>query len=182
MHSKEKNNTGFVEVDQHPSDSVDVWFDDGNLIVRTDEKSFRIYCGILVCASSVFRDIIALAKKNSDESIEGCPAVRVSDAAADMSFFLMSLHDPEYVYHDHDCLLPFSRRRYYPGSSFRLLPRQHLLLQLVSLNSASSTTYPSYDDALSTTLLSCTQLRWQIGMLHPSGSHQIYSTTSQPYS
>ena len=78
----------------NPYDPVTVWFDDGNLIVRTEERTFRVYRGILTCASSVFREMVSLAKK---ESSGGCPFVRVSDAAADVSFFLMSLHDPEYV-------------------------------------------------------------------------------------
>jgi hypothetical protein len=79
-----------VRVD--PYDPVTVWFDDGNLIVHTGEKTFRVYRGILTRASPVFRDMVSLAK---EESSDGCPSVSVFDAAADVSFFLMSLHDPE---------------------------------------------------------------------------------------
>jgi hypothetical protein len=76
---------------------LDVWFDDGNLVIQAEEKSFRVYRGILSFASSVFRDMLSLAVLKESEAIDGCPVVRVSDSAADVSFFLKSLHDTEYV-------------------------------------------------------------------------------------
>ena len=85
--------------DDSTNSEVDVWFDDGTLIIQAGEKSFRVYRGILSRASSVFRDMLSLAVTDGDEVIDGCPVVHVSDSAADMSFFIRSLHDTECVVH-----------------------------------------------------------------------------------
>jgi hypothetical protein len=78
-------------------ESVDVWFDDGTLVVRAGETLFRVYGGILSASSPVLRDMLSLAIKREKEEMDGCPVVCVSDNPADMSFFLKSLHDVQYV-------------------------------------------------------------------------------------
>jgi hypothetical protein len=90
------------EQEKHdPSKPVDVWFDDGNLIIQSGEKTFRVYRGILSSASSIFRDMLSLAVTDEEQAIDGCPVVHVSDPTADISFFLRSLHDTECVVHCH---------------------------------------------------------------------------------
>jgi hypothetical protein len=151
---------------------VDVWYDDGNLIILAGKHSFRVYRGILSRASSVFRDMLSLAVMNDSEgeAIDGCPMVRVSDSAADMSFFLNSLHDAEYVVHLFLGIV--SHNDHNAGSSFHLLLRQRSLPQLVSFGSAPSTMSPFFDDALFTTFQSCTPPRCLTGTPHLNGSLQ----------
>ena len=63
---------------------VDVWFDDGNLIIQAEDKLFHVYRGILSSASSILRNML-LSLPVTDESgtFDGCQVVHIPDSAAD---------------------------------------------------------------------------------------------------
>ena len=82
----------------YASTILDVWFNDGSLILQAEGRSFRVYGGILAAASSVFRDMISLAEKSPEDDTYGCPVFHVSDSAAELSHFLKALHTVECVY------------------------------------------------------------------------------------
>lgn len=72
----------------------DVWFDDGNLILQTDDALFRVYSGLLAARSSVFKDMLAFpAPPEGNLSHDGCPVVRIYDSTEDVRYFLNAIFD-----------------------------------------------------------------------------------------
>ena len=85
--------SGAVKRDAEP------WFDDGNIILVAQDVAFRIYRCLLAAQSTVFADMFASASPSSDECMDGCPVVHVSDPSEDLAHLLR-------------VLLPGSRRLY----------------------------------------------------------------------
>lgn len=78
---------------------VDLWFEDGNLILKAEKSLFRIYGGLLAARSSVFKDMLAFPPPaEGNEMFEGCPIVTVYDSAKDMNFFLKAVFDSRCVF------------------------------------------------------------------------------------
>ncbi|KAH8099868.1 hypothetical protein BXZ70DRAFT_941597 [Cristinia sonorae] len=73
--------------------SEHVWFEDGNIVLITQNTMFKVYRGLLASASPVFRDMLSIRQPELAEEIEGCPVVRLDDAVEDMSHFLTAIVD-----------------------------------------------------------------------------------------
>lgn len=87
-----------TQTEQVKQKVVDVWFDDGNLLVVVGEHKFSIYVGILSAASSVFRDMFQVSEGSQREQIDGRDLVHLTgDSAEDISFLLKAIHDIESV-------------------------------------------------------------------------------------
>ncbi|KAI1795341.1 hypothetical protein LXA43DRAFT_882228 [Ganoderma leucocontextum] len=67
------------------------WLNDGNIVLVARNIAFRVYCGLLVTQSTVFADMFASSSPNSDETIEGCPVVHISDSPEDFAHLLRVL-------------------------------------------------------------------------------------------
>nr|VWP02334.1 Xanthomonas outer protein J [Ganoderma boninense] len=67
------------------------WLDDGNVVLVAGTVGFRIYRGLLVAQSTVFNDMFASSSPHSDETIDGCPVVHVSDSPEDLAHLLRVL-------------------------------------------------------------------------------------------
>ncbi|GJE90723.1 hypothetical protein PsYK624_068670 [Phanerochaete sordida] len=77
-------------MDQDPSVSPDLWFDDGNVVLQAENTLFRVYECMLVAQSSVFASIVDTAK--AEEQMHGnYPLVQVDDDAEEMHVLLMAL-------------------------------------------------------------------------------------------
>ena len=77
---------------------VDLWFEDGNLVLKAENSLFRIYSGLLAARSSVFKDMLAFPPPvEGNETFEGCPIVTVYDSSKDMNFFLKAIFDSRCV-------------------------------------------------------------------------------------
>jgi hypothetical protein len=75
----------------------DLWFEDGNLILRAENSLFRIYSGFLAARSSVFRDMLAFPPPpEGNAMMDGCHIVTVYDSAKDMTVFLKAIIDSRY--------------------------------------------------------------------------------------
>ena len=72
--------------------SPDVWFDDGTLILEAGDTHFKVYRGILAANSTVFNDMLVVGSGSGEETVDGCPVVRVYDDATDLKHFLKALH------------------------------------------------------------------------------------------
>lgn len=66
----------------------DLWLEDGNIVLMARDAAFRIYRGLLVKQSTVFADMFATGTPTSDESLDGCPVFRLSDAPGDLKHLL----------------------------------------------------------------------------------------------
>ncbi|KAH8832916.1 hypothetical protein DL96DRAFT_690841 [Flagelloscypha sp. PMI_526] len=71
-----------------------LFFPDGNLILRSQNKLFKIYRGILTSQSPVFRDLLSVPHTGS--RMDGCPVVVLQDDPAEVEIFLRSLFEGSY--------------------------------------------------------------------------------------
>lgn len=69
----------------------DVWYDDGNMVLKAGSVVFRIHKGVLIARSTVFRDMFAVASV-SDETFEDCPLVHLSDEPSELRHVLKALY------------------------------------------------------------------------------------------
>jgi len=72
----------------------DLWFDDGTLVLQAEGSLFRIYKSILSIKSSVLRGLLS---KPPQGTVDDCPLVQLDDSADDLTYFLKSIFNPEYV-------------------------------------------------------------------------------------
>ncbi|KAJ7756571.1 hypothetical protein B0H16DRAFT_1538427 [Mycena metata] len=68
-----------------------LWFLDATLVLQAENRLFRVFPGILGAKSPVFQDMLAFPQPENGEMFDGCPLVRVSDSAVDMTFFLKAI-------------------------------------------------------------------------------------------
>jgi hypothetical protein len=68
------------------------WFEDGNIILETEQTQFRVYRGILSRYSVVFKDMFDLSGPDGEGDVEGCPVVHLSDNAEELQHVLNALH------------------------------------------------------------------------------------------
>ncbi|KAI0788373.1 hypothetical protein C8Q74DRAFT_1195685 [Fomes fomentarius] len=76
----------------------EIWFDDGNIIVIAQQTAFRFHRGVLSRHSVVFRELFGIPYSSTSEpgipdSMEGCPAVHVTDTSCDFRRLLCAIYD-----------------------------------------------------------------------------------------
>ena len=79
--------------------STNIWFDDGNIVLRTKTKQYRLHRSVLSAHSTVFRDMFGVPQP-ADQNIliDGCPVVDVTDQARDWDALLNAMYGfDEYV-------------------------------------------------------------------------------------
>ena len=77
----------------------DLWFEDGSLIIKAEEKLFRVSKCLLAARSIVFKDMLSFppVPDGEMELIDGIPVVTLSDSAKDVEVFLRAILDSRYV-------------------------------------------------------------------------------------
>ncbi|KAJ6577801.1 hypothetical protein B0H19DRAFT_1062380 [Mycena capillaripes] len=86
-----------MDVDDTPTRVKDLWFSDGSLVIQADKSLYRVPRSILAARSTVFNDMQSFPQPVEDgETIEGCPVVKLPDAAADVTCFLRAIFDSSY--------------------------------------------------------------------------------------
>jgi hypothetical protein len=72
----------------------ELWFEDGNIVLRAEHTIFRLYKGFLASHSSIFHDMLALPQPadGSAETYENCEVVYMNDSAYEMTEFLKALY------------------------------------------------------------------------------------------
>lgn len=80
------------------------WFFDGTIVLEAEQTQFRVHKGVLAASSAVFKDMFevcqtgeASADGGSNELVDGCHVVHMSDAARDLQHVLKALYEREYV-------------------------------------------------------------------------------------
>ncbi|KAL4062036.1 hypothetical protein V8B97DRAFT_1107250 [Scleroderma yunnanense] len=84
------------------ADYLQPWFKEGNVILVADEKCFRVHRDILSSYSHIFEDMFLCpqpsgAGSDTEESIDGCPVVRLPDAASHVQIALQAMYDRGYM-------------------------------------------------------------------------------------
>ena len=103
-------------MEENLSESPDLWFDDGNLIIRTvcsDSENvytvYKVHKSILTSHSNVFFDLFdgpQAAFDTASDHYEGLPVIELPDTPSQCNDFLKALYFPESVISD---LQPTSR-------------------------------------------------------------------------
>jgi hypothetical protein len=85
-------------------ESPDLWFDDGNIIIRTvhsDDRAhiaFKVHKSILVTHSNVFRDLFdgpQVAFDVASDRYDGLPVIQLPDPPSEVNSFLKALYFPQ---------------------------------------------------------------------------------------
>ncbi|KAJ6605999.1 hypothetical protein DFH09DRAFT_896607 [Mycena vulgaris] len=81
--------------------SNELWLSDGDLIIQTDNLSFRIHSRVLATSSTVFADMLLfpppVGSTADNETVDGLPTVRLFDSDADATLFLKGIFDPTFL-------------------------------------------------------------------------------------
>lgn len=64
--------------------SPQFWFDDGNIILQSENVQFRIHRSVLSMHSNVMKDCFSYPQPSDGPAVKGCPVVHVSDSAQDI--------------------------------------------------------------------------------------------------
>ncbi|KAK7018419.1 BTB domain-containing protein [Favolaschia claudopus] len=83
-----------------PRQVVDLWFSPNIIVIRVEDRVFRVYSDLLAARSSVFQDMIAFpppqetnSDGNSPENMDGYPVVQLHDKAVEVEVFLRAIYD-----------------------------------------------------------------------------------------
>ena len=71
--------------------STDFWYPDGSIVLIAERTAFKVYQGILAQNSAVLREMFKLTQPDAMEIMDGCPVVRLSDDAMDLTYLLRSI-------------------------------------------------------------------------------------------
>ncbi|KAI0342614.1 hypothetical protein BDW22DRAFT_1330030 [Trametopsis cervina] len=72
----------------------DLWFEDGNVVLVAENTMFRLHKGVLARHSEVFHDMFSIPQPQQlDDAYDGCPVVRMSEEADELSTVLEILYD-----------------------------------------------------------------------------------------
>ncbi|KAJ7184903.1 hypothetical protein C8R46DRAFT_938879 [Mycena filopes] len=74
-----------------PTREKSLWFPDATLVLQAGDRLYRVFPGILAAKSAVFQDMLAFPQPANGETLDGCPLVRLSDRADDMTYFLKAI-------------------------------------------------------------------------------------------
>ncbi|PSR72662.1 hypothetical protein PHLCEN_2v11470 [Hermanssonia centrifuga] len=69
--------------------SQDVWFDQGDVVVQADDAIFRVYSSVLIRSSPVFEDMLDNARV---DTFSGCPVLRLQERGNDLAPVLRAMH------------------------------------------------------------------------------------------
>lgn len=79
----------------------DLWFSDGSIVLRAENRMFRVHVSQLSRHSGVFSDMLSMPQPTSPsddgpgqvDRIEGCPVLLLHDKAEDVMHLLRALYD-----------------------------------------------------------------------------------------
>ena len=82
--------------------SQDVWYDDGNVVIQTENIVFKVFRGILASNSAVFADMFSVPQPatpviTGPDTYDSCPLVQIYDTPEDTRHFLKAIHDAGFV-------------------------------------------------------------------------------------
>ncbi|KAI0800659.1 hypothetical protein C8Q74DRAFT_433008 [Fomes fomentarius] len=98
------------DADTELQKDLELWFEDGNVVVLAQQTAFRVHRGVLSRHSDTFSGLFTLpqpADPTRIESLDGCPIVRVPDSSHDFKHMLNVLYDGA-SYWDPETPLEFS--------------------------------------------------------------------------
>ncbi|KAF6759163.1 hypothetical protein DFP72DRAFT_1005145 [Ephemerocybe angulata] len=84
--------------EETPTQSMEVWFSDGNIVLQAQNVQFKVHKSVLAKHSSVFADLFEMPHTNDEQSVDGCPVVELHDSAEDIKHVVLTIYgDKAYV-------------------------------------------------------------------------------------
>lgn len=77
----------------HPHRHEKLWFSDGSVVLVADGMSFKLHAGILEHHSVVFKNILSHSRRASQEILDGCRVLYVTDDGFSLGELLLILYD-----------------------------------------------------------------------------------------
>lgn len=84
------------------------YFDDGNILLVTDDAAFKAFRGLLTSKATWFASTVAGMTDDSVDVVENCPVMAMEDSSHDLSCFLNALHDETGSYFPFESLTDFN--------------------------------------------------------------------------
>ncbi|KAJ6495808.1 hypothetical protein C8R47DRAFT_373214 [Mycena vitilis] len=75
----------------------EIWYQDGSVVLQTQNTQFRVYWGTLTQESSFFRDAASLPQPPDQPTVEGCPVIELYDDLTDIESLLKALFFPNFL-------------------------------------------------------------------------------------
>lgn len=86
-----------VNVDVPSNKRGDPWFEDGNIVLLTDEEgiAFKVHRGVLARHSEIFQTMFDLPAPSQvdTEMLDNCQIVRMYDLPSELSHLIKALYD-----------------------------------------------------------------------------------------
>ncbi|TRM66465.1 hypothetical protein BD626DRAFT_451495, partial [Schizophyllum amplum] len=95
----------------------DLWFPDGNIIIRVGERVCRVYKGFLATQSPVLADMFSFPQPDGADTVDGLPVVTFPDEPEEVLYWLKAMMVPGYFDMD--------RHRIYRDRLFAVLRLSH---------------------------------------------------------
>ncbi|KAL6298842.1 hypothetical protein BKA93DRAFT_743329 [Sparassis latifolia] len=97
-----------AEDDGELQQDADFWFADGSIVLIAENATFRVHQGVLSRHSEVFRELFTVPQPHDEQSVYGCPVVRLYDSPIDLRYLLRVLYDGRKHSVKHEPRLEFS--------------------------------------------------------------------------
>ncbi|KAJ7802874.1 hypothetical protein B0H14DRAFT_3884335 [Mycena olivaceomarginata] len=78
-----------------PKRVIDLWFEDGNVVIQAEDYQFCLFKSFLTTRSPIFKDTFSIPQPEDAERINGCPVLRIHDSATDAAHFFMAIFNSE---------------------------------------------------------------------------------------
>ncbi|KAL6298870.1 hypothetical protein BKA93DRAFT_743330 [Sparassis latifolia] len=69
-----------------------LWYNDGNIILVAERRSFRVHKSVLSQHSKVFQDLFEIAQPDAEDGMTTCPEVPLQDRADDVHMLLQRFY------------------------------------------------------------------------------------------
>jgi len=84
-----------IETEPEPKRVIDLWFEDGNVVIQAEDYQFCLFKSFLTKRSPIFKDTFSIPQPEDAERINGCPVLRIHDSATDAAHFFKAIFDSE---------------------------------------------------------------------------------------
>ncbi len=61
------------------------WFDDGNVVLQSENTQFRVHRSMLAAHSEIMKDCFSCTQPSDAPTVDGCPIVHMPDSAKDIA-------------------------------------------------------------------------------------------------
>jgi hypothetical protein len=72
----------------------DFWFEDGSIVLIVQDKYFRVHQSILSRHSEVFADMFSVPQPPTQETLDGCPIIKLNDDLYDLVDLMKVMYHP----------------------------------------------------------------------------------------